>query len=289
MSIFNLKNMGLVFLLSVNLVADESIKIDLSSYNKNMDKFAYKMSIDKNKLMIKKADMEIAILAQEKKIYPVVQRIDKINQDLKVLKTLCTDYYNDRKKISKDMNAVLSEKYPNLQSKILNSYTKNNQIQEEELEKCRITQNQKQKRLKQEKQELFEKQDILNIKRSKLQIKLDSINKKIARTEKEISPMKNNKMIPIQKKVKNNEHRPKICLKNKLNIRNVNSPYNVIGSVDEVVDVFDLGERRILKIFNSKIGKDIDIETILIEAVTHRNVSIKGYIPANTRYQRPCI
>jgi len=280
-----LKKIGLLLLLTINILADDSTKIDLTSYDRNMDKLGYKLTIDKNTLMIKKADIEIAILAEEKKIYPIVQRIDKINKELKGLTTLCIDYYNDRKKISKDMFNTLSEKYPNLKSKTLNSYT---QINEEELEKCKITQNQNLDRLNQEKQELFEKQNILNIKRSKLQIKLNSINKKLARSEKKIIPIIINKTTQSKREDKKNKYRPKICLRNKLDMYNVDIPHEKIATVDEVIDIFDLGERRILKIIDFKTGKNLEIETILIESVTHRDVHTKGYISANPKLQRPC-
>jgi len=285
----NLKNMGLILLFTINVLADETTKIDLTSYDKSMDKFGYKMAIDKNKLMIKKADIEIEILAQEKKIYPVVTKIDVINKKLKELETICKDYHNDRKQIYKNMFDTLSAKYPNFKLKILDNYTQNIQIEKEELDKCIVSKSQEEDRLKEEKQKFFERQDILNLKRSKLQIKLNSIDKKLARTENEINPLKVDKATPIKRKTKDKQHRPRICLRGKLVIRSINSPYKVIGTVDEVVDVFDLGERCVLKIWNSKTKQNINVETILIESVTHRDVRTKGYISANPEYQRPCI
>ncbi|CAA6804421.1 MAG: Unknown protein [uncultured Sulfurovum sp.] len=282
-----IKNIWLVFLLTISSVAESTVKIDLQSYDRNMDKFTYKVSIDKNKLLMKKADIDIALLAEDKKIYPVVQRIDEINKELTKLKTLCQDFYDDKIKISKDMLNTLTEKYPSLKSTILAREKKEHLKEKEELNKCIVTQNNKGNSLKKEKEKLFEKQDMLNIKRSKLQVQLNSVNKKLTRLEQEVNRMKNNdEDIPSYETVSTNNHRPKICLRGEYSLRDINSPYKKLSIVNEEVDIFDLGERRMIKVRDGKMN--IILEVILVKTVTPRGLTQKGYISANPKYQRIC-
>jgi len=80
-----------------------------------------------------------------------------------------------------------------------------------------------------------------------------------------------------------------ICLTGKINLRNANKPYEPIGKIDERFFIEDIGNKKKIKVWDSKKGKYITISAILVNAQSpDRQVNLTGYITANPKFQRRC-